>query len=168
MELPLCKDIGGEERSQTNLCPKQYYVPLFVDREIRTIENGKEETTKYRVIDPEPEQTLPIPSSWEKYHSNPSITVSSISCFPFGFVAGNYWVKDGPEVIHFLDLSQVEKGIIKRDERFGDLILPHKIGLADAIVVEADQVSYKTPNISIASERDYHLDTGEEIDWSKE
>jgi hypothetical protein len=167
MELPSCKDIGGEERNITNLCPNEYYIPIYVDREYQTLENSKRITKKYRVVDPKAEQILPIPTSWEREDNMP-INVSLISCFPFGFVSGTYWVKEGPEIIHFLDLSQVEKGIIKRDKRFGKLILPQKMGLSDAIVVEASQVSYETPNISIASERDYQLETGKEIDWSKD
>jgi len=167
MELPSCVDIGGEEQTKTSLCPNEYYVPMYVDREYQFTDKGERVTRKYRIVDPAVEQTLPTPISWEREINTP-ITVSSISCFPFGFVSGSYWVKEGPEIIQHLDLSQVEKGIIKRDERFGKIVLPRKITLPQAIVVEASQVSYKIPNVSIASERDYHLETGQVVDWTKD
>ena len=51
----------------------------------------------------------------------------------FGFVAGCIWGDDSSWKIEFLDLSQVEKGIIRRDDRFGYIELPAKMNLKEAI-----------------------------------
>ena len=56
----------------------------------------------------------------------------------YGFVAGCYW--GGPVHIQFLDLSEGEKGIIKRDARFGLIELPEKITLEQAISLETYSV----------------------------
>ena len=43
----------------------------------------------------------------------------------FGFVAGCVWGDDSSWKLQYLDLSNVEFGIIKRDDRFGYLELPN-------------------------------------------
>jgi len=51
----------------------------------------------------------------------------------FGFVAGCVWGDETSWKIQFLDLSDITKGIIRRDDRFGYIELPHGIDLIDAI-----------------------------------
>lgn len=53
--------------------------------------------------------------------------------YPFGFVAGCVWGDDTSWKIQYLDLTQIEKGIFKREERFGYLELPDNISLKEAI-----------------------------------
>ena len=53
----------------------------------------------------------------------------------FGFVSGCYWGDDGSWKVQFLDLSGLDAGVVRRDDRFGYLELPNKIALADAISV---------------------------------
>jgi hypothetical protein len=33
MELPSCKDIGGEELNSYGFCPVEFYVPCYIERE---------------------------------------------------------------------------------------------------------------------------------------
>src|ERR1051326_7788299 len=33
LELPSCRDLGGEERNQCGFCPADYFVPTYVVRE---------------------------------------------------------------------------------------------------------------------------------------
>ena len=52
----------------------------------------------------------------------------------FGFVAGCNWGDDHSWKIQYLDLSEIEKGLIKRDARFGYIHIPSKsIPLKDCI-----------------------------------
>jgi hypothetical protein len=53
--------------------------------------------------------------------------------YSFGFVAGCVWGDDTTWKIQYLDLSDVRKGVIRRDDRFGYIELPDKIRLRDAI-----------------------------------
>ena len=95
MELPSCRDIGGEEPSASGFCPTDFYVPLP-----RTNIAPAEEA--YLVTD-------------------------------FGFVAGCHWGDDDTWKIEFLDLSEADKGILKRDDRFGYIELPDNLTLEQAI-----------------------------------
>lgn len=42
----------------------------------------------------------------------------------FGFVAGCYWGDDSSWKIRYLDLSEIDKGIVKNEERFGYISMP--------------------------------------------
>jgi len=95
MELPSCRDIGGEEPSAGGFCPTDFYVPL------PRIEIGSAEKA-YLVTN-------------------------------FGFVAGCHWGDDDTWKIEFLDLSEAEKGILKRDDRFGYIELPDNLTLEQAV-----------------------------------
>ena len=50
-----------------------------------------------------------------------------------GLVAGCVWGDDCSWKIQYLDLSKVEEGIIKRDNRFGYIELPSDMKLKDAV-----------------------------------
>ena len=52
-----------------------------------------------------------------------------------GFVAGCIWGDDTSWKIQALDLSVVEAGALRRDERFGPIELPHGMRLSEAITV---------------------------------
>lgn len=51
----------------------------------------------------------------------------------FGFVSGCVWGDDSSWKVQYLDLSEIDKGKIKRDDRFGYVELPDKVKLKDAI-----------------------------------
>ena len=49
------------------------------------------------------------------------------------FVAGCYWGDDSSWKIQYIDVSRIDEGIIKRDERFGYIELPSNLSLKKAI-----------------------------------
>lgn len=51
----------------------------------------------------------------------------------WGLVAGCTWGDDAHWKVQFLDLSQVDNGLIKRDDRFGYINLPSGVDLKDAV-----------------------------------
>ena len=114
MELPSCKDIGGETPSSNSFCPTDYYIP---------------------VVDNEPLDQQPM----------------------FGFVAGCIWGDDSSWKIQYLDLSEVDQGVIKREERFGYIELPRSMNLKDAIEYGDMNLNY----VSIITQRTFDIRTGE-------
>ena len=122
MELSNCKDLGGEDKSnvdyENHFCPIEFYVPTY--RSFKFDFNGKEEQDWLKGDEC-------LDKDYEK------LKLSPIKYCNFGFVAGCFWGDDSSCKIQFLYLSEVEKGIIKRDERFGYLEMPSKMELKDAI-----------------------------------
>jgi hypothetical protein len=138
LELPACKDIGGEEPHTHGFCPTDFYIPSYIEQKftygerVRTNrvneprpEDFMPKTTKYYPLDEKTGERIEIQASWN--------IVSPLLYYPFGFVAGCIWGDDSTWKIQYLDLSEAEKGIIRRDERFGYIILPRKLSLKDAI-----------------------------------
>jgi hypothetical protein len=74
-----------------------------------------------------------------------------------GFIAGCVWGDDSTWKIQYLDLSRVEEGIIRREERFGFIELPRSVLLRDAIDVEDLD---DTGQLSIAISTRWNLLTG--------
>lgn len=188
MSLPDCKDIGGEERYTGGFCPTDYYVPEICiqwppespDDPEPTLPQHSEKWQKriptktggYRVIYPsdtadpdysyechmayKAEQEIQgiLLKQWNERHPFTTMTA------PFGFVAGCVWGDDSSWKIQYLDLSQVHKGIIKRDDRFGYIELPDGLTLEQAI--SADLYSADYPYIDIAIKHRYNINTGKE------
>lgn len=73
----------------------------------------------------------------------------------FGFVGGCMWGDDGSMKLQFLDLREVDKGIIKRDERFGYRDLPRNCDLKSSIDVdwiEPTDKEWKDMSLCIATD----------------
>jgi hypothetical protein len=111
MELPSCKDIGGEEPSAGGFCPVEYFIPEIV-------EWAKE---------PDPKK----PGSFIHRTRNTRANVA--------LVAGCYWGDDSSWKIQCFDLSQVESGIITRDERFGYIAMPKDLSLEKSVYLYRDE-----------------------------
>jgi hypothetical protein len=150
MELPSCKDIGGEERQAGGFCPVEYYVPTYGNCEGERVNEPNKKGLKDRLeVDAERSRNGPV-----YYHR-------------FGFVAGCGWGDDSSWKIQYLDLSKAEVGIIKREARFGYIVLPGNLRLRDAI-----QLRYYNPEgkedwehrIRISVETAFDMRTGRVID----
>lgn len=131
MSLPDCQDLGGEERDTFGFCPVDYYVPFDNDELLEAVEFAKRESQ-------------PI-----KYEPG-----------SFGFVAGCIWGDDSSWKVQYLDLSECDKGIIKRTEKFGYLELAEDLELKDA--VSFSRYFDDEPFISIAQMKRLRLDRDEE------
>ena len=146
MELPSCKDLGGEKPDGFGFCPVEFFVPSYILREL-TFPDGK--TTTYAVNEPDPEDLAPTKES--------KLISDGVVFRPFGFVSGCIWGDDTSWKIEFLDLSEADKGILKREARFGYIELPRELDLKEAIQINDDEeVRY----ITIASESSYEFKTG--------
>lgn len=151
MELPSCKDIGGEEPSPDAFCPVDYYVPCYIEREWT---KSNDVGLKFVVNEPSAEDLL---------ESKVSKPVSPVLYYPFGFVAGCIWGDDSSTKIQYLDLGQAEAGIIKRDERFGYIKMSDKLTLKDSIDLAdyngdpSEEASY---SIIISVQQRFDLRTG--------
>jgi len=74
-----------------------------------------------------------------------------------GFVSGCVWGDDSSWKVQFLDLTRVEEGIIKRDDRFGYIELFGGLTLCESII------PLDWPNVVINCGREFSVITGGEI-----
>ncbi len=173
MELPSCKDIGGEEPHAAGFCPTDYYVPRYVERESiglndevhrhRVNEPSAEDlvarTTKFTPLDEKTGQRITV--------EKPSYPVSPLLYHPFGFVAGCIWGDDSSWKIQYIDLSSAESGILKRDARFGYIALPDSMALKQAVDIgdyHCDSHEEWAHHITIAIQKRFDLRTGKSVD----
>lgn len=161
MSLPECVDLGGEEPHTHGFCPTDYYVPqvcvregthegdpkpLVANHDAKTWAKIVEEGGYKHYYWPDDSKGLghthlkeafvqavqashALYDAWALRH--PFVTKYA----PWGFVAGCVWGDDSSWKIEFLDLSGVDKGMLKREARFGYIELPDGINLKDAIDV---------------------------------
>ncbi len=145
MSLPDCKDIGGEEPDGDGFCPVDLYVPIY--RKGLIIVEGDE--MNYYLVDDECFDSEQLEGK-----------VGEVDSCDFGFVAGKTWGPDDYS-IQFIDLSEAEKGIIKRDDRFEGIILPRGKRLKDVIDMEDWEPGRP---LRIAHTDWFNID-GKKIDW---
>jgi hypothetical protein len=126
MELPSCRDIGGEEPHGGGFCPVDFFVPSYILKEYK-FPDGRIEVSPSN----EPNKETMRDSTYSR-------VISPRLYYPFGFVAGCVWGDDSSWKIQYLDLSAVDKGEIRRDARFGFIEMPDGISLKQAI----DMVDY--------------------------
>lgn len=146
MELPSCRDIGGEDRDEMGFCPVDYFIPTYIDQEVIYRTNNKsfppERISTRRINNPADEDLC---ESERKYSYVNGVTrqecedvstyrpLTPLLYYPFGFVAGCIWGDENSWKVQYLDLSKAEKGILGREERFGYIELPENLRLKDAI-----------------------------------
>lgn len=145
LELPSCRDIGGEEPTSAGFCPADFFVPSYIDMEWCA---GDQPPRRLRRQQPKPAErvarkemvTWPAeddkPARAETRHYTP---IGPLSYHPFGFVAGCVWGDDSSWKIQYLDLSRASEGVVLREERFGHIELPNEVTLERAI----DLVDYQ-------------------------
>ncbi len=111
MDLATFKDIGGEPPNPSGFCPVEYYIP-----EIEYFEKE------------------PDPKKPESFVYRVARAPSDVA-----FVAGCFWGDDSSWKIQCFDLSQVESGIITRDERFGYVAMANGVSLEKSCSCERDE-----------------------------
>lgn len=202
MSLPDCKDLGGEDKSNTpyneHFCPREYYVPEVC---VQDFKKGE--------VDPRPYNPRHDPDKWcdknisagythytwpddskstapesfkdeykqallksdleyrEWYNRHPFVH----KYLELGFVSGCFWGDDSSDKLEVFDLSQVEKGIIKRDQRFGYFVLPAGVKLKDALdfdSIDIDNNSISDMSVTIARPFRIQLDGSYSGWWTDE
>jgi len=130
MELPSCKDIGGEDNNKDDFSPREFYVPWIWNSYFEKIEGEMLVSTPHDL-------------------SN------------FGFVLG--CDNEGDNILQFIDLSEVDKGILKRDSRFGNIKIRENSNLEDVISMEYYLEEYPNERyVSILVEKIFNIDNGED------
>jgi hypothetical protein len=140
LELPSCRDLGGEEPDGGGFCPVDFHIPSFIRQEYRSgqlPEPFVQTIWQPKDSDLEP-KTLRTPDAEGKEVVSTYRPLTPLTYVPYGFVAGCYWGDDSSWKIQYLDLSQAHRGIVKRDERFGYIVLPDSLSLAEAVQVGGD------------------------------
>jgi hypothetical protein len=86
-------------------------------------------------------------------------------CPGFAFLAGCVWGDDSSWKIQFLDLSKLDEGIIKREEKFGYIELPRDMNLKDAIDISWDENNFDNyKHVEITITKTFDLETGKSND----
>lgn len=173
MELPSCRDIGGEEPGGGGFCPADFFVPYYIDLESRV--DGRL-PYRFRKQMPGAADLLPLttPVQWPATSQGPArleeshqIPVGPLSFHPFGFVAGCVWGDDNSWKLQYLDLSRASEGVLQRDERFGYLELPDGLALDRAIDLidhQSDPEEAYAHQVSITTVRRFDLRDGRPVD----
>jgi hypothetical protein len=153
------EDIGGEEPASGGFCPVEFYVPdcrEYVSQEFSGIgehindwdhplaslpggcEFTKEQGTHRgtpKLRGPDGHYLRAERGGWV-WGEQGDYESGYVKLPPdHGFVAGCIWGDDSSWKIQYLDLSRVEEGIIRREERFGYIELPQSVRLRDAIPI---------------------------------
>ena len=158
MELPSCKNIGGEEPNKWGFCPVDFYVPCYYEQESAWDTGNTINTIHYRINEPKSEFLLPYTKGNFR-----SYLVTPLLYYPFGFVAGSLWGDDASWKIQYLDLAEVEKGIIKREEKFGFIEMPKGMTLKQAVKFPDfinDPTDDDIYSVTISIQRKFDLRTG--------
>lgn len=178
MELPSCKDIGGEEGDSWGFCPVDYWVPplhyiesLHDEGCPRDERRGKPDYTRACTctIVHNPDCNFvtkegngscnACQDKWDEYHRT-----HHMWHFPdrvHGFVAGCVWGDDSSWKIQYLDLSRADEGILKREERFGYIEMASALDLDKAVRLEAYDHGM---SLTISVQKHFDLATGKEAE----
>jgi len=173
MTLPSCEDLGGEEPSGYGFCPVDYYVPSYIEREYIDL---NDEIHRHRVNEPSAEDLVAGTTKYTPLDEKtgertvvekPSYPVSPLLYYQFGFVAGCIWGDDSSWKIQYLDLSEAERGVIKREERFGYIAMPDQMTLKQAVNMKDylyDPEEEWAHAITIVIQSRFDLRTGKAVD----
>lgn len=168
LRLPDCIDLGGEEPDAMGFCPAEYFVPSYGEMEY--ISDGAS-PRRYRKNNPKPGDLAArhIRTPYQEIDGTPQVSelyscvVTPVTYYPFGFVAGCVWGDDSSWKLQYLDLGDAGEGIVRRDDRFGYLVLPSGLTLQQAIDMEDylyDEGEDDANMIRVAVRQDVDLRTG--------
>jgi len=149
MSLPDCRDLGGEEPASDGFCPVELFVPRYRSY-FYTHSSGEVSETWYFESEGEPKQQEEK-GKWGAW-----------KCLEVGFVAGCVWGDDSSWKLEVVDLSMADKGIIRRNARFGHFEIAADLPLASAV-----QLSRSLPHrleARVLREERRDIETGKRID----
>lgn len=132
MDLESGKIIGGEKPSPGGFCPVEFWIP---------------KRFKYTL----PDMAYYIYEDGDGLDkSNPDNGIIGEEEYsPYGFVAGCVWGDDSSWKIQFLDLSNADKGILKREDKFDYAQLPYYTKLKDAVNIEEEDEDLLLINLKV-------------------
>ncbi|MEL6111446.1 MAG: hypothetical protein AAFR20_01455 [Pseudomonadota bacterium] len=135
LDLATGKIIASEEPHTNGFCPVGFYVPDWWD-----VNDGS---------------ILPGSTRWKADLECPS--------GDFGFVWGCIWGDDSSWKIQHLDLTNIQSGEIKRDERFGYIELASDLELHPKEFIECNFYGGKAI-VRLRTYQSFNLHTGEKLD----
>lgn len=135
MDLQTGKIIASETPDSNGFCPAGFYVPDWWDVHDDSI--------------------LPGSHGWKDQYEQPTGR--------FGFVWGCIWGDDSCWKVQYLDLSSIESGKLKREDRFGYLELDNDPEAHTKTLISLD-MSGKIPNVEFRTRSTFELNTGKLID----
>ena len=149
LELPSCRDLGGEVGEANGFCPVDFFVPWRRSYRFEDSDDNLWFINGDNCFD----------NSWFSDSGENPPLLNDVEYLPHGFVAGCVWGDDSSWKIQHLDLSKADQGIISRSERFGHIHLPNGLNLKDVIHMSED-----LPMVNIAHAEWWDL-TGTKMEW---
>jgi hypothetical protein len=142
--------IASEEPNSVGFCPVGFYVPDWWD---------VHPSVRPHVLEGHPPDEpflRPGTLSWRNEYEWPSRG-------DFGFVWGCVWGDDSSWKVQYLDLSDIQQGVIRREERFGYL----KLATHEKLIGPDFIRVWGPRHVEFAVEKSYDLSTGQEFtdDW---
>jgi hypothetical protein len=134
LDLTTGQVIASEQPHPNGFCPVGFYVPDWWDLHDDSI--------------------LPGSMSWRADYEHPN--------GQFGFVWGCIWGDDTSWKVQYLDLSRIQDGVIRRDDRFGYLPLASHDALEAREFIEVSFWDGK-PSVTFAVEQRFDLGTGQPL-----
>jgi len=138
--------IASEEPNSVGFCPVGFYVPDWWDVHPSEPPNVREGHP------PEEPFLRPGTLNWRDEYEWPSRG-------DFGFVWGCVWGDDSSWKVQYLDMSKVQDGVIRREERFGYLKLASNIKLEPREFIRV----WGPRQVEFAIEKDFDLSSGREF-----
>ncbi len=135
LDLESGEVVASEKPHSNGFCPVGFYVPDWWDLHDESI--------------------LPGSKYWSDHDELPK--------GDFGFVWGCIWGDDSSWKVQYLDLSRVQQGEIKRDERFGYVKLAARPELDAKEFIRCSFYGGKA-SVEFDVEQDFDLNSGEPID----
>lgn len=186
MSLPDCVDLGGEDKCNTpysnHFCPSEYYIPVlcvqdFAEGEVDPVPyNPRHHTDDWAekkaikgatyYIWPDCKESNSTPEFKKQYeeakaksdvehrsHMDRHPFVSKYA--QFGFMQGCPWGM--PYTLEFWDLRGADRGVIKRDSRFGYFELPEGNTLRQAIDIDLIEDYWDWSNMTITIAKPFRV-----------
>ena len=153
MSLPDCRDLGGEEPASDGFCPVEFFVPRYriystKHKDGRVSESWYFETKAEALKDEDTPLWKTKLGEWQSLE--------------MGFVAGCVWGDDSSWKLEALDLSLADRGILRRDSRFGHLEIAAGLPLASAVQLHRHLPGSLRATILREESRD--IESGKRID----
>jgi hypothetical protein len=150
IDLPSGEIVASEEPDPRGFCPVGFYVPDWWDV------HPAEPPHVLQGHPPEEPFLRPGTLNWRDEHEWPNRG-------DFGFVWGSVWGDDSSWKVQYLDLSEIQNGVVRREERYGYVKLA-----ANTKLEPREFIRVLGPrHVEFAIVKDYDLLTGREVadDW---
>lgn len=155
MRLPDGKDIWGEKRDSYGFCPVEFYVPAYQETMF-----GGDRTNKLKGTFTDDPDSFHEPGYREGY----DWTYTPVKYLDIGFSCGCVWGDDTSWKVQFFDFSEIAKGKVTYDARFGYFELHQELSLAQSVKVWGSFSDREDMRISLTGPQAFRTNGKPDVD----